>query len=263
MTTEPAAHPYVPSMNELCLGVMDAVGGQPGDTPARTASRRRAIADTMSSMLPLDPLETMLAGQCVMFNEVIRDATGDLLHGQTEDIKLRVRPQICSTGRTLLATLTKLEQVQARAAVKFAPQKQAAPAPAEPARPAAKAPATGPAAPQPAPEPAQKRAPEPTPVSASASTPEPASTEAASAPARDASTEPARDQPTPEVPDDVRRELAKLLTLHGPTRADIDDALIAACRELPLQDRAQDRGATSAQPEPGDTRQAKRTKELV
>src|SRR5580658_7919104 len=151
MTTE-AAHPYIPSMNEICLSVMDAVSNQPGDSPARIASRRQAVADTMSSMLPLDPLETMLAGQCVMFDQVVRDATSDLLHGQTEDIKLRVRPQICGAGRTLLAILTKLEQIQARAAVKFGTQAQAAPARTEPARAAAKAPA----APEPAPEPAHK-----------------------------------------------------------------------------------------------------------
>jgi hypothetical protein len=112
MSTEPDLS-YHPAMNEICRGVMDCIGTQPGDTPAKTARRTQLVADIMSSMLPLNPLETMLAGQCVMFDQLVLDATRDVMRGQTEDVKLRARPQICAMGRMLLAHLAKFQQLQA------------------------------------------------------------------------------------------------------------------------------------------------------
>jgi len=185
----------------------------------------------MSSMMPHNPLQTMLAGQCVMFNEVVRDAVGDLMRGQTEDIKLRVRPQICAAGKMLLANLAKFQQLQASTSAKLG-GKLEAPAQTEPARPVAKAPS--------APAADQAAAPESTPA------PVPGDEPAA----------PTRDQPKAAVPPVTRRELTGAMA--GRTRAEIDDALIAACRELPPQGR----GGPSTTPAPGDTKQAKKVEEL-
>jgi hypothetical protein len=187
MTTEPA-YAYHPAMNELCRGVMDAVGHQPGDTAARSARREQMAADIMSSMRPHNPLETMLAGQCVMFDQVVRDATSDLLRGQTEEVKLRVRPQICGAGRMVLAFLAKLEQSQARTEAKLPAQPKATPAAAEPARPVAK----------PVQKPDPRPAPEPVTAPVQTRDPAPAGNDAAA---------PKPAEPTPELPSAARQPL--------------------------------------------------------
>jgi hypothetical protein len=235
-----ADDPFYFAMTEICRGVMDAIGNQPGDTPERKAGRRRAVADTMSSMQPNDPLETMLAGQCVVFDHMVREAATSLLSGQTEAIKLRLRPQIFSASRMLLANLAQFRQSQADAEAKLGNQPGAAPNRAEAAVAAAKAPA-------PAKAPASKAAAEPAP----APNPEPARANPAAGPAP---AQPLSDPPTP-----MRRELLSLLERHGLTTADTDAALVAAYRDLPPPDR----GPVSASPMPGEPKQTKRAQELV
>jgi hypothetical protein len=73
----------------------------------------------------------MLAGQCVIYDAMLRDGARDLLRGQPEEIKLRGRPVNLASGRMFLTTVHTLLRMRDRAADKVATQ------PAEEPRPAA------------------------------------------------------------------------------------------------------------------------------
>jgi hypothetical protein len=102
------------AMREITRDVMETVADRPGDSPARRQVRQQTTVTIMMSLLPRDPAETMLAGQCVIFDHLLRDGAHDTLRGQQQDIKLRARPQILATGKMFLAHLARLEQMQTR-----------------------------------------------------------------------------------------------------------------------------------------------------
>ena len=140
-------------MDEIAREVIETVTNRHGNSPARRIVRQQATASSISSFQPRDPMETMLAGQCVIFDHVLRDAARDTLGGHDPDIKLRARPQVLATGKMFLAHLDKLKTLQARLAeepVAQAPGKKAAAsivtadAPRNEARPAEALRATGP-----------------------------------------------------------------------------------------------------------------------
>jgi hypothetical protein len=117
------------AMREITRDVIEAVADRPGDLPARRLARQQTTASTMISFRPRDPVETMLAGQCVIFDHLLRDGAQDTLRGQQQEIKLRARPQILATGKMFLAHLDRLEQMQSRLDDRFAvqpPSRQAA-----------------------------------------------------------------------------------------------------------------------------------------
>src|ERR1700692_1106351 len=101
------------AMGEITRAVIETVADRPGDSPARRLAppptppagrppRQQTTASTMMSFLPRDPVETMLAGQCVIFDHLLRDGAHDTLRGQQQDIKLRARPQILVAGKSFL-----------------------------------------------------------------------------------------------------------------------------------------------------------------
>src|SRR5580658_560643 len=124
MTTDPN-HPFQSAMTEICRTVISTVADHPNDSPDRKTVRQQTVADTMVSLEPHDPLEAMLAGQCVIFDALVHDAARELLRGQHQQLKLRSRPQICASARLFLANLGKFEQTQARAVDKLAAEQPA------------------------------------------------------------------------------------------------------------------------------------------
>ena len=124
------------AMGEIVREVIETVADRPGDLPARRIARQQATASTMMAFGPGDPVETMLAGQCVIFDHLLRDAAHDTLRGQQPEIKLRARPQVLATGKMFLAHLARLERIQTRAAARLAAQTPVvSPAPDAGARP--------------------------------------------------------------------------------------------------------------------------------
>jgi hypothetical protein len=110
------------AMGEIVREVIETVADRPGDSPARRTARQQATASTMMAFGPADPVETMLAGQCVIFDHLLRDGAHDTLRGQQPEIKLRARAQILATGKMFLAQFARLEQIQTRAAARLAAQ---------------------------------------------------------------------------------------------------------------------------------------------
>jgi hypothetical protein len=122
---------YQTAMGEITREVIETVADRPGDSQARRRARQQATVYTMMSFLPRDPVETMLAGHCVIFDHLLRDGARDTLRGQPEDIKLRARPGLHASGKMFLAHLNKFEQLRNRSVDKLAGQRPAEEAAAE------------------------------------------------------------------------------------------------------------------------------------
>src|ERR1019366_8805536 len=58
--------------------------------------------------------EAMLAGQCVIFDHLLRDGARESLRGQPEQIRLRATPQIHASGKMFLAHLTAFKDMRGR-----------------------------------------------------------------------------------------------------------------------------------------------------
>ena len=102
------------AMGEICKDVIEAVAERPGDSEAKRYSRHQTTVYSMMSFMPRDPLETMLAGHCVIFDNLLRDGARDTLRGQPDLIKLRARPQLLASGKMFLADLDKFEHLRTR-----------------------------------------------------------------------------------------------------------------------------------------------------
>ena len=139
-------------VTELLRGLADAVADRPGETEAQRFGRHQTAIFSVMAFLPRDALETMLAGQCVMFDHLLRDATRDLLRNDAAPSKLRIRSQLMALSRLFLKHLEQWRQLQARPAQQTAASPGAEPEPkpnpahiAEPIRQTAKAAASQPA----------------------------------------------------------------------------------------------------------------------
>jgi hypothetical protein len=109
-----AAFGFEQLVTEILRGLIEAVADRPGETEAqRFVKQQTAVFSTMA-FLPRDAAETMLASQCVMIDHLLRDATRDMLRGESERIKLRIRSQLIAMGRLFLKHLEQLRQFQAR-----------------------------------------------------------------------------------------------------------------------------------------------------
>jgi hypothetical protein len=105
---------------EILRGIIETVAERHGDTEAQRFSRHQTTVFSVMAFLPRDALEMMLAGQCVLFDHLLADGARDLLRGQEELIKLRVRPQLTAIGNMFLKHLAQLIRLQARPADRIA-----------------------------------------------------------------------------------------------------------------------------------------------
>jgi hypothetical protein len=86
-------------ITELLRGVADAVADRPGESEAQRFARHQTAIFSVMAFHPSDAMETILAGQCVMFDNLLRDAAHDMLCDETGPGKLRIRSQITALGR--------------------------------------------------------------------------------------------------------------------------------------------------------------------
>jgi hypothetical protein len=71
----------------------------------------------------------MVAGQCVMFDHLMRDAARDLLRNEAEPVKRRIRTQLTGLGRSFLKLLTEFRRLQSRTGQQTAASPHARPGP--------------------------------------------------------------------------------------------------------------------------------------
>jgi hypothetical protein len=101
-------------ITELLRGLAEAVGDRLGEAGAQRIVRHQTAAYSAMAFMPRDAVETMLANQCVIFDQLLRDGTQDLLRGLTEPVKRRVRSQLTAIGRAFLKHLDQLRRLQSR-----------------------------------------------------------------------------------------------------------------------------------------------------
>ena len=126
--------------SELLRGLAGALADRPGQTEAQRFARHQTAIFSVMAFLPRDAIETMLAGQCVMIDHLLRDAVSDLLRSETAAGKLRIRSQVTALGRQFLKHLDLFCRMRAR------PDEQ----PAAPAQASPKSAPNPPMAPEPA-----------------------------------------------------------------------------------------------------------------
>jgi hypothetical protein len=132
------------AMTEISHDLIEAIADHPGDAPARRLARQQVVADTMMSLEPQTPMETILAGHCLVFDHLILESAHQLLNCQEERIRLRIRPQVCASARMFLAELATFEKWHDRSMDRLAAEQRIETRLVQPARPAAVAQARSP-----------------------------------------------------------------------------------------------------------------------
>lgn len=101
-------------VKELIGDIIHTVADKPGLSPERKAAARQTVICTLMAFQPRDPVETMIAGQCIVYDHLLRDGARDVLRGQSDEVKIKSRIGILSTGKVFLQTLTMLTRMQGR-----------------------------------------------------------------------------------------------------------------------------------------------------
>jgi hypothetical protein len=121
---------------ELMRGLIAAVADKPFPTPERKAAAQQTVVCTVMAYQPRDPIEMMMAGQCVVYDHLLLDGARDMLRGQMDEHKIRTRPGVLASGKMFLQTMAMLTRIQARPEAELAfarsvpdKAKQAKPAP--------------------------------------------------------------------------------------------------------------------------------------
>lgn len=102
-------------VTELIRGVLDTVGSKPGLSPARRAAAVQTVVCSVMAFNPRDPVEAMMAGQCIVYDHMLRDGAAELLRGHSEEIMLKARPGVLACGKAFLTTAAMLLRMQRRA----------------------------------------------------------------------------------------------------------------------------------------------------
>ncbi len=97
---------------ELIRGVVDIVAACPGMAEDQRFIKQQTVVHGVMGFQPRDPVEVMLAGQCVIYDNILRDAARDLLHGQDEPLKARARTGTLASGKLFLSTFAVLRRMQ-------------------------------------------------------------------------------------------------------------------------------------------------------
>ena len=106
---------YQQIAQEMMRGLLDTVANRPDLSPTRQASLKQTVVCTAMAFNPRDPLEVMLASQCVVYGHVLHDGARDLLRAQTDVVRLKTRPGVLSAGKMILSTLAMMLRMQQRA----------------------------------------------------------------------------------------------------------------------------------------------------
>jgi hypothetical protein len=112
---QPTTFGYEQIVTELIRGIVDTVADRPDLTPERRAAAQQTVVCSVMSFNPRDAVETMLAGQCVVYDALMRDGARDMLRGQSELMKIKARPSILGSGKMFLAAMEMVVRMQGRA----------------------------------------------------------------------------------------------------------------------------------------------------
>lgn len=105
---------------ELLRGIIETVADTPGLPPERKAAAQQTVVCSVMAFNPRDPVETMMAGQCVVYDHMLRHGAREMLRGQAELVTIQARPGILACGKTFLATVAMLVRMQRRSEAQLA-----------------------------------------------------------------------------------------------------------------------------------------------
>src|SRR5271165_2067273 len=77
----------------------DAVSRRPGETAHQCSIRSRIATEMIRSLVPLDMIEVMLAGQAVMFHALISDSVQHAFGGEIASARRGTRATIIGMNR--------------------------------------------------------------------------------------------------------------------------------------------------------------------
>jgi hypothetical protein len=91
-------------------GIVRALSGRVNQTEAGRPVQADAAVNLILSFLPRDVVEMTLAGQTILFNELLADGARDALSGMTDTTRQRSRSGLVSMGRLVQGHLDRLER---------------------------------------------------------------------------------------------------------------------------------------------------------
>jgi hypothetical protein len=116
LSTSEASAPGLASANVtgvLMEGIVSALSERSHLTQTQRQARAGDVWGLISEFEPRDPLQIMLIGQSLMFNELTADAARDVLRGIADiAIKSRVRSNVIALNRTFVQNLSMFLRVQ-------------------------------------------------------------------------------------------------------------------------------------------------------
>jgi hypothetical protein len=93
-------------------GVIAALVDPRGLTEMALIAARRDVTDAVMGFEPAGTLQTMIAGQCVIFDRLLRGAMRDVARGDMGANPSRARRDVMACGRSFQASLDRLRRMQ-------------------------------------------------------------------------------------------------------------------------------------------------------
>jgi hypothetical protein len=110
---------YPQIVAELLRGIIEAISDKPGIAPERRASIMQTAVCSIMAFNPRDPIETMLAGHCIVYDSLLRDGVR-AMSGDAGGQAIRARASVLDCGKTFLASVAMLLRLQRRPAEQLA-----------------------------------------------------------------------------------------------------------------------------------------------
>jgi hypothetical protein len=92
-------------------GIVHALSDRGGQTEAQRDAKAGQFRTLILSFQPRDVVEAELAGQTVLFHEVLADSARDVLRGMDDTLKLRAISGLISMGRIVLGNIDRLTKL--------------------------------------------------------------------------------------------------------------------------------------------------------
>jgi hypothetical protein len=101
-------------IDHVAGGIAAAMSGRSPGEPGEVELRGRSAVAAIMEFQPLDAIEAMLAGHCVIFHALILEITAGMIPGQDEAARRATLGSLSAMDRAFGANLTRLERYRAR-----------------------------------------------------------------------------------------------------------------------------------------------------
>jgi hypothetical protein len=113
MDTQPA-YGFKDLLAHIVGNVTEAVCERNGDPQQKKFTRVQAAAHMIMGFMPRDVIESMLAGHCVMFHEVLTSSIRDTLRGEMDSFRRATRANLIALDKCFANNLERLKEYQMR-----------------------------------------------------------------------------------------------------------------------------------------------------